>query len=184
MLEHPHTSLYIGFIFEQQALSEMLTVCFFLFFLLEIFFTSTINIHKKQSRSRHNRAVCLEVIFQQSQTNAWCLHLLIRCVIYRQSFLIFNVHHAARALNIFSRSIDHRIGFFRCLHRCFIHLFDGCPFGSEVHECILVPRRSIQKPIPSTLDPFGIRFSFIGISVDGNLRGRNLSCSRLLRQMN
>lgn len=46
-----------------------------------------------------------------------------------------------------------------------------------MHECILVPGQSNQKPIPSTLDTFKIRFSVIGFCADGNLFEQSLALS-------
>lgn len=133
-----HRLRWIGFHFEQQALSEMFTVWIFLFFSIysKVFSTSTINIHKKQSQSRHNRAVCRSH-FSKVRRMHEMLHTFLYGVFCESASVLFIANHffnfqcsscSTRALNIFSRSIDHRIGFFLsvflfCLHRCFTHFF-------------------------------------------------------------
>lgn len=158
-----HTSpMYRIYFVQQQTLTENIHGFY------KIFFTSTIkrtqkhiHTHTEKRQSRHSVSKPFQPIVPYTLAFAVCCV----SVIYRQSFLIFHVHLAARAHNISSHFIF-SLPFWFSFYICFVgydvyHRFDGCPVASTVHECILVPLRLFQKPITSTLDAFKIRFGFM-----------------------
>lgn len=106
-----YITVYIGFIFEQAR--KRFLKCSRVFF--SSFFRFFFHLNDKHTHTHEQKAIsqstrrnlgCLSKSFQrrtQCYTFVHTLCVLCECVIYRQSFLIFNVHLAARAPNISAR---------------------------------------------------------------------------------